>query len=619
MSRVCGLRLRSGLVLAMSAGAALSCASSSREYTELPTEESHLVASSGANSEEPNDVSSDLEGESSVGTVTAEPSTPVAPGSPSSSVPPSPTPVPAVVLCGNGASDANEACDDGAANSDSMPNACRTDCTPARCGDGVQDGGEECDDGNAADNDACSHACKLSMCSDGVQQTGEACDDGNHVDDDGCSNACTLPGCGDGIQQEPEECDDGNAIDNDDCTNACKPAGCGDEIVQVGETCDDGNLVDDDACSNKCLVPGCGDGIAQANEECDDGMVTADCTAACKHPKCGDSFTQTGEECDDGNTVNNDSCTAACKRPKCGDGVLSSGESCEDANINNGDGCNSDCQLEVCGDGILSTGESCEDGNKVDGDGCSSMCQTEICGDTKKTGIEQCDDGNRNDNDGCSATCRTEVCGDGIVQTPREDCEDLNTVDTDICRNGCKNAASLNSLSSSCGNTDQITQTVCMVAVDNWCRQYNNDPIAGMVTGKIADNHYSVGCINGFTNKEAPTSQLDQCQPGRQQSPSCLEQIKNACVGMGYARGFYLGNGSSGNFAIACDNGSLKTESVTNCNGIADTSFVPVACSQALASKCGSNKGGMIQARAQSNQVTYTCIDLTLTGSARQF
>jgi hypothetical protein len=56
---------------------------------------------------------------------------------------------------------------------------------------------------------------------------------------------------------------------------------------------------------------------------------------------------------------------------------------------------------------------------------------------------------------------------------------------------------------------------------------------------------------------------------------------------------------------------------VPNCNGIAEGSPVPVACSAALADKCGNSKGGMIQARAQSNQVTYSCVDLNLTGSAR--
>lgn len=44
-------------------------------------------------------------------------------------------------------------------NDDARPDACRTDCTPARCGDGVVDSGEWCDDGNTADGDGCSAVC----------------------------------------------------------------------------------------------------------------------------------------------------------------------------------------------------------------------------------------------------------------------------------------------------------------------------------------------------------------------------------------------------------------------------------------------------------------------------
>jgi cysteine-rich repeat protein len=48
-----------------------------------------------------------------------------------------------------------------AINSDTAPDACRTDCQPARCGDGVVDGGESCDDGNTAGGDGCSATCSI--------------------------------------------------------------------------------------------------------------------------------------------------------------------------------------------------------------------------------------------------------------------------------------------------------------------------------------------------------------------------------------------------------------------------------------------------------------------------
>lgn len=66
---------------------------------------------------------------------------------------------PAISGCGNGILEGTEACDDGAANSNSRPDGCRTDCTAARCGDLVVDTGETCDDGNLNDGDFCSNVC----------------------------------------------------------------------------------------------------------------------------------------------------------------------------------------------------------------------------------------------------------------------------------------------------------------------------------------------------------------------------------------------------------------------------------------------------------------------------
>jgi hypothetical protein len=142
-----------------------------------------------------------------------------------------------------------------------------------------------------------------------------------------------------------------------------------------------------------------------------------------------------------------------------------------------------------------------------------------------------------------------------------------------------------------------------------------------MVTGQVADNEYRVGCISGLKRQEVSTSLLaDKCGSGRQQSPACLENALAACQGLGaYKVGFYVGAGAAaGTTALACGAGTkTATESVAACNGIAESSPVPVACANALADKCGSGKAGMIQARAQTNQVTYTCVETNLTGTAR--
>jgi cysteine-rich repeat protein len=94
-------------------------------------------------------------------------------------------------LCGNGKKEGVEECDDGMNNSDSRPNACRTDCTRAKCGDDVTDRGEECDDGTGNSDKipgACRTNCKRAYCGDGVLDVseGERCDDGNTDPYDGC-------------------------------------------------------------------------------------------------------------------------------------------------------------------------------------------------------------------------------------------------------------------------------------------------------------------------------------------------------------------------------------------------------------------------------------------------
>jgi cysteine-rich repeat protein len=104
---------------------------------------------------------------------------------------------PGTSVCGDGiAAPLCERCDDGPANSDTTPDACRTDCRPPRCGDGVTDGGEQCDDANASACDGCTD-CRIDVglgCGDGVPipACGETCDDANPVAGDGCAPDCTL-------------------------------------------------------------------------------------------------------------------------------------------------------------------------------------------------------------------------------------------------------------------------------------------------------------------------------------------------------------------------------------------------------------------------------------------
>jgi cysteine-rich repeat protein len=89
--------------------------------------------------------------------------------------------------------------------------------TVAPCGDGATGAGEACDDGNATDGDGCDHDCSQSACGNGIQAGAEQCDDGNTQDGDGCSSACLL------AEAACEDCvdNDGNGL-----VDAADP-GCG--------------------------------------------------------------------------------------------------------------------------------------------------------------------------------------------------------------------------------------------------------------------------------------------------------------------------------------------------------------------------------------------------------
>jgi len=50
-----------------------------------------------------------------------------------------------LLVCGDGEPDTGEECDDGSTNSNTVVDACRTNCKNAFCGDGVTDTGEGCD------------------------------------------------------------------------------------------------------------------------------------------------------------------------------------------------------------------------------------------------------------------------------------------------------------------------------------------------------------------------------------------------------------------------------------------------------------------------------------------
>lgn len=150
---------------------------------------------------------------------------------------------------------------------------------PPVCGNGALEAGEQCDDSNLVDFDGCSSLCMIEtpVCGNTHVEAGEACDDGNIVDGDGCSALCVVEVCGDGITNNVnEECDAGLANGNactpgyelscnycsETCTTITLPetGSCGDLTVQPEEVCD-GNS---EACTLEGEIPG----TRACNTEC---------------------------------------------------------------------------------------------------------------------------------------------------------------------------------------------------------------------------------------------------------------------------------------------------------------------------------------------------------------
>jgi hypothetical protein len=340
-----------------------------------------------------------------------------------------------VSLCGNAVLDPGETCDDGADNSDTEPNACRTDCTQARCGDGVADTGEACDEGennNDTAPDACRTNCVGSKCGDGTIDDFEACDDGadnSDIEPNACRTNCTQSYCGDDVLDTAEVCDNGVA-NSDTAPNACRTncheSSCGDAVVDAGEACDEGennsNTVPD-ACRTNCVGANCGDGVLDDFEACDDGPSNSDtepdaCRTICVPAFCGDEVIDASDLCDDGadnNDADADACRTNCMPATCGDGVIDASEICDDAENNSdtdADACRTNCVPASCGDGTVDSSETCDNGadnSDTDPNACRTNCVPASCGDGTVDSGETCDDGADNGVpllNACGGTCQ---------------------------------------------------------------------------------------------------------------------------------------------------------------------------------------------------------------------
>ncbi|MDD5470029.1 MAG: DUF4215 domain-containing protein [Candidatus Peribacteraceae bacterium] len=390
--------------------------------------------------------------------------------------------------------------------------------TPSLCGNGAINTGEQCDDQDADSGDGCSSSCQVErgyrcrgvpsvcsgFCGNGIVESGEQCDTG--AVSFGCTSACTViygfactgtrpsvcqrtavnsSTCGNGVREGKEGCDDGNTITYDGCTGcqvdtgfACtgSPSVCrnihGDGILDLTERCDDGNRVNGDGCNSV--------GVIEA------GYACSGTPSQCLNT-CGNGSINIGEECDDSDIVSNDGCDSTCRvevgslctgnpslcHSVCSNGVLDYNEECDDGNSRMGDACYR-CYLQagwtcegepsictgICGDGMVRGSEQCDDENELAGDGCN-QCSLEpgwsctggtcvFCGNGIKEGVEKCDDNNTASNDGCSSACIIETgwtcngwpsvcqkCGNGIKEGT-ESCDDGDAQSGDGCSALCK-------------------------------------------------------------------------------------------------------------------------------------------------------------------------------------
>ena len=90
-------------------------------------------------------------------------------------------------VCGDGNVDSGEACDDGANNSDTVANACRTSCVVADCGDSVVDAGEECDGTADCESDCTLTPIVVEECGDNTINGTDVCD-GTDLGGKDCTN-----------------------------------------------------------------------------------------------------------------------------------------------------------------------------------------------------------------------------------------------------------------------------------------------------------------------------------------------------------------------------------------------------------------------------------------------
>lgn len=200
-------------------------------------------------------------------------------------------------VCGDGWLQKGEECDDGnMADGDGCASDCvRAEVSHSRCGDGIFQEPEECDSGSKNSNtlaDACRTNCRSPYCGDGVQDSDEACDDGNADERDGCTWNCLVSQCGNGEIEQGEECDTGVNNSNtksNACRVVCRKPWCGDGVTDAAEECDDANENDEDGCTQTCTIR-CPEKSTKIQGRCISLQETKECDVSCQVSAVWNSF-----------------------------------------------------------------------------------------------------------------------------------------------------------------------------------------------------------------------------------------------------------------------------------------------------------------------------------------